>query len=196
MILAFCYLFFVEIYSSVDFTVMGKEANSAGRSEQITLVMLRYPLTLFGVGKDAIDAFSFATTGYAVHNAFINSLYSMGVVIMLCYMLFIYRIYQQLDSIVAKSALLASNVYFFFDPGVMFYLLLINVYPIMIVLLKMNEERKERVLQIKKRIQNVDTQSDSLLLVWRQSSARTSRQVHSVLEALLARVRDKRMERE
>lgn len=141
LLLSFFYLFFVEMNSDVDFTVMGKEANSAGRSEQIAMVVATYPLSLFGSGKDLVDNFVNDLTGFAVHNFYVSSLYSMGIIILVGYMLYVHKLYKNTMSSKAKAALLASNIYFFFEPGISFYLQMLNVYPIMVVIMQMNQEK-------------------------------------------------------
>lgn len=143
LLMATYYLFFIEMSSSIDFTVMGKSANSAGRALQIIYVIDEFPLKLLGCGKDIIDASINRIGDYSIHNFYINSLYSFGVMPLLGYLYYIYRIWKTLPSIVAKSFLMAFNIYFFFEPGTCYYLLFLNVMPMIIILLSKQLPERE-----------------------------------------------------
>lgn len=149
LLMATYYLFFIEMSSSIDFTVMGKSANSAGRALQIIYVINEFPLKLLGCGKDIIDMSINKMGNYSIHNFYINSLYSFGILPLLGYLYYIFRIWKTLPHIVAKSFLLAFNIYFFFEPGTCYYLLFLNVMPMIIILLsKQLPERESSNLQI------------------------------------------------
>ena len=136
LLMATYYLFFIEMSTTVDFTVMGKEANSAGRANQIRYVINNFPLTLLGCGKEFIDmSIMRVSNGFLVHNFYINSLYALGIMPLLGYMYYIFKVWKSLPGIVAKSFLLAFSVYFFFEPGICYYLIFWNVMPIVIILL-------------------------------------------------------------
>ena len=140
LLLLIYYLLYIELNHDVDFNIMGKEANSAGRSEQINMVIAAFPLGLFGNGKDVVDSFTIGLTGYSVHNFYVNSLYSMGIFILVGYFAYIFRLYRNALSSEARAALLAANIFFFFEPGVCFYPQMLNVYPLLIVIMKMNQD--------------------------------------------------------
>lgn len=133
LIVSFSYMFLFELNHVVDFNFMGKEANSAGRSEQIIFVINSFPLRLFGNGKDVIDNTLSHWTDFSIHNFYINSLYSFGVIPLLGYFYFIYVLWNKQVSILGKSFLLVFNIYFFFEPGTCFYLIFMNVAPILIL---------------------------------------------------------------
>lgn len=143
LVAAFLYLFVFEINSTADFTFMGKEANSAGRSEQIASTILHFPINLFGNGKDAVEDYSMRLFDFSVHNFYVSSLYSLGIIIFVCYFIFVLGIYKELLSKEAKAAWIALNVYFFFEPGICYYLVFLNSYPTILILLKLSEERHE-----------------------------------------------------
>ena len=151
-ILCFCifvvgalyYLIIIEPQSlSGGMEILGKEGGSAGRSSQILLTISTFPLTLFGVGYDVPSDFVINKTGYAIHNFYINTVYSMGLVFMLFYVIFIIRLYLNLRSYKAKAFLLASHIYFLFEPGMALSPHMINCLPISLILLKLNQEYYE-----------------------------------------------------
>lgn len=135
LVTAFVYMVVFELSSAVSFTMMGKEANSAGRAQQILSVMMEYPVNLFGNGREEIDLFSLDENGYAVHNFYVSSLYSFGIFILAGYLWFIYKVWRKLDNRKSAAVWLAFNVYFFFEPGVCFYYKFLNVFPLLIVLI-------------------------------------------------------------
>lgn len=137
---AFVYLYFFEMQSSIDFTFMGKEANSAGRAYQIAIVIANFPITLLGSGKDVIESYVNFAGDYSIHNFYVNSLYALGILPILGYIYYIYDLYKKIESSMAKSVLLSSNVYFFFEPGVCFYFVFLTMMPILLVILKYNQE--------------------------------------------------------
>ena len=139
--MALAYLFFFEMNSNMSLSFMGKEANSAGRAEQIASVVLEYPLNLFGNGREVIDLFSKDENGYAVHNFYISSLYSYGIVILLGYMWFVFKIHRHLRSHKTKAVWLVFQFYFFFEPGVCFYFKFLNVFPLLLVLIMADGSR-------------------------------------------------------
>lgn len=135
LLLSTFYLLFLEMTYVIDFTVMGKAADSAGRSAQIAYIIGSFPIKLFGCGKDVIDAAINSVENFSIHNFYINSLYSLGVIPLLGYFYYIYYLWKNLPNIMAKAFLLAFNIYFFFEPGTCYYLLFLNVMPIIIILL-------------------------------------------------------------
>ena len=141
LIFLFLYMVLFESKQNIDFNFMGKETNSAGRSEQILFVMNSFPLRLFGNGKDVIDNTLSYWTDFSIHNFYINSLYSFGILPLLGYFYFIYTLWKNQISVLGKSFLLVFNIYFFFEPGTCFYLVFLNVVPILIVQLH-NKEYK------------------------------------------------------
>ncbi len=141
LVAAFLYLFIFEVNSNLDLTFMGKEANSAGRSEQIVSTILHFPINLFGNGKDAVEDYSMRLFDFPVHNFYVSSLYSLGIIIFVCYFIFVLGIYKELQSKEAKAAWIALNAYFFFEPGICYYLVFLNSYPTILILLKLSEEK-------------------------------------------------------
>lgn len=146
LLAAVFYLVFVEVTHSIDFKFMGKDGNSAGRSEQIIYIINHFSVNLFGYGKDVINGATVKLQGFVVHNFYVCSLYSSGIIIMAAYLYFIYNLFHKLCSLAAKAFLLSFNIYFFFEPGLCYYYAFINVFPIVIALLKYNEERMQIVL--------------------------------------------------
>ena len=59
------------------------------------------------------------------------------------YIYFVCNLFNRLRSDVAKSFLLSFNLYFFFEPGLCYYISFTNIFPIIIALLKYNEERMQ-----------------------------------------------------
>lgn len=142
--LALYYLIVIEPQAmTAQAQMFGKESGSAGRSGQILLTITRYPLTLFGVGYDIPNKYSYAMTGYPIHNFYINSLYALGIVFMCIYILFISTIYKNLRNPLAKSFLLSSHLYFLFEPGITFSIVALNNLPIILSIVSLNQEQNE-----------------------------------------------------
>lgn len=120
---------------------MGKGGDSAGRSQQVVHIINNYSINLFGYGKNVINMATVKLQGYAVHNFWVSSLYSSGLLIMGGYIYFICNLFNRLKSDVAKSFLLSFNLYFFFEPGLCYYISFSNIFPIIVVLLQDNQER-------------------------------------------------------
>lgn len=132
--LALFYLVVIEPQAAVGVEVLGKKAGSAGRSIQVLTTIQNFPLTLFGVGADLPNNLALNLTGYPVHNAYINTIYAMGVVYMAIYIAFIVRIYRATEDFRGTAFLLAVHIYFFFEPGMMFSPLMLNSLPIIALL--------------------------------------------------------------
>ena len=142
--LALYYLIVIEPQTmTAQVQMFGKESGSAGRSGQILLTIARFPLTLFGVGYDLPNNYSFVMTGYPIHNFYINSIYALGVVFMCIYTLFISTLYRNLRNPVAKSFLLSSHIYFLFEPGITFSIVALNNIPIILSIVSLNQEQNE-----------------------------------------------------
>ena len=136
---ALLFLFIIEPkFATTDFVLFGKEANTAGRSEQVLSVVNHFNVTWFGVGADAITKYSIAINNYAVHNAWINTLYSMGILYFVLYGLFIRKIYMSILPL-ARSFLLGFHVYSFFEPGLFFSILMISSFPIIVVIISQSK---------------------------------------------------------
>lgn len=133
ILLLFVYLLVFEMNSEVDFVVFGKEANSAGRAQQIDFVISNFQLNLFGHGKDIVNGTVASEMVYAVHNFYISSVYSTGALAMFLYFVYLKRFYDRLEHNMSKSFLMAVHVYFFFEPGLSFYISFINMVPFILV---------------------------------------------------------------
>lgn len=142
--IALYYMAIIEPQSqSEGMELFGKGSNSAGRSSQILLTITHFPLTLFGVGYDVPDNYSIAISGYAIHNFYINTLYALGIVFMIFYILFIFHIYHKSKSQLAKAFLLSSHIYFLFEPGIGLSIAILNSIPIILASLSINKETYE-----------------------------------------------------
>lgn len=150
IIFALYYLIVIEPQSiTTDAQMFGKESGSAGRSTQILLTIGHFPLTFFGVGYDVPNEYSISLTGYAIHNFYINTIYAMGICYMAIYLYYIINIYKQLTQNIHKALLLSSHIYFLFEPGTGFSILMLNSLPLILFSLKLNQEQYEnRTLHI------------------------------------------------
>ena len=95
--------------------ILGKGGDSAGRSQQVIYIINHYSVNLFGYGKNIINMATVKLQGYAVHNLWVSSLYSSGLLIMGGYIYFICNLFNRLKSDVAKSFLLSFNLHFFLN---------------------------------------------------------------------------------
>ena len=75
------YLVFIEATKTVEFNYMGKGGDSAGRSQQVIYIINHYSVNLFGYGKNIINMATVKLQGYAVHNFWVSSLYSSGLLL-------------------------------------------------------------------------------------------------------------------
>ncbi|PDP65499.1 hypothetical protein CLI78_09495 [Porphyromonas gingivalis] len=144
-IIAEALLFLIVIEPNLvatDFVLFGKEANTAGRSEQVLSVVSHFDIKWFGVGADTITKHSIGINDYAVHNAWINTLYSMGIIYFVLYAVFIRKVYMNIPPL-ARSFLLGFHVYSFFEPGLFFSILMISSFPIIITLLTLKDAKYE-----------------------------------------------------
>ena len=129
--------------------VFGKEAESAGRSTQVLMAIARFPVTCFGVGADVPNDYVAAHTTYAIHNMYVNTFYAMGWGYMLIYAIFVFALYRNLRSVLAKALLMGFHIYFMFEPGMAFGTQLLSTLPIIIILIKYSQEKYEnRTLHI------------------------------------------------
>lgn len=128
--------------AATDFVLFGKEANTSGRSAQVLSVVNHFDITWFGVGADRITKHSIGVNNYAVHNAWVNTLYSMGIIYFVLYAVFIREIYMNIPPL-ARSFLLGFHVYSFFEPGLFFSILMISSFPIIITLLTFKDAKYE-----------------------------------------------------
>jgi len=149
MIVSMVYMLVIEptlVYS--DGTLMGKTRDSAGRSDQILLVTEQFSVTWFGLGSDVVNNFVMAETTYGIHNMWLNTLYSMGVIYTLFYIVYIKYIYNKINSLPMKSLFLAYQLCFFFEPGRAFELLYSHFIAMSSILLFLSEElSKDRIIK-------------------------------------------------
>lgn len=123
---------------ALDLTVFGKKADTAGRSTQVLSVINHFDIRWLGNGLDTIGKYTYDTNSYALHNAWVNTLYSMGTIYFVLYIVFVRGVYRSI-SIIAKSFLLSSHVYFFFEPGLFFSILMVSSFPIIVVIISQNK---------------------------------------------------------
>jgi len=142
LIVAFLYMVFVEAQHLVDFKFMGKDSSSSGRALQIIYVIRHFSVNLFGYGKDVINNAVLANEQFVIHNLYVNSLYSEGLLILLAYFYYLYHFFTQITSLVAKAFLLSFHVAFFFEPGYCYYYSPSIVFVNVVLSLQLLEERK------------------------------------------------------
>lgn len=123
---------------ALDFAIFGKKADTAGRSAQVLSVINHFDILWFGNGLDTIGKYTHDVNNYALHNAWINTLYSMGIIYSILYVVFVRRIYRNIP-VIAKSFLLSSHIYFFFEPGLFFSILMVSSFPIIVVIISQNK---------------------------------------------------------
>ncbi|MEG1861815.1 MAG: hypothetical protein RR206_09030 [Bacteroidaceae bacterium] len=102
--------------------LFGKGATSSSRSDQIKYAISNYDITLFGYGRDLITHSTRDFFGAALHNTYLNTLYSFGVVYVTIYIFYFITFYKKLKLIETRSAILAVHVYYFFEPAIFFEL--------------------------------------------------------------------------
>ncbi|WP_152567304.1 hypothetical protein [Porphyromonas sp. COT-290 OH860] len=136
---AFLFLVVIEPnLAALDFALFGKKADTAGRSAQVLSVVNHFNIRWFGNGLDTIGKYTHDVNSYALHNAWINTLYSMGIIYSTLYIIFIRSIYRNIP-IIAKSFLLSSHIYFFFEPGLFFSILMVSSFPIIVAIISQNK---------------------------------------------------------
>lgn len=147
---ALYYLMIIEPQSQTSqVALFGKESGSSGRSLQIILTMAKFPLTFFGVGNELPNEYSMVYTGYPIHCFYINTLYSMGIVYLTIYLIFIYQIFKKLNSKLAKAFLLSSHIHFMFEPGMAYSLDMQTYFPILFATLQIASEKRILLKQLK-----------------------------------------------
>ena len=124
--------------AALDLTVFGKKADTAGRSTQVLSVINNFDIRWLGNGLDTISEYTHNVNSYALHNAWINTLYSMGIIYFVLYIVFVRGVYRNIP-IIAKSFLLGSHVYSFFEPGLFFSILMVSSFPIIVVIISQNK---------------------------------------------------------
>ena len=118
MLFALAYvLIFTDTSDSIS--LFGK-SGTTGRAMQITYLWEKYSINLFGYGREVISDETLYFFHYPPHNLFFFTLFGMGLLFLLCYLAYIVRIYGLLKSEMAKSALLAMQLYYFFEPVIPF----------------------------------------------------------------------------
>ncbi len=132
---ALLYLIVIEPnIATSGFTLFGKKADTAGRSAQVLSVVNHFDIRWFGNGLDTIGKYAYRVNHYALHNAWINTLYSMGLVYSILYGFFVKKIYQSIPND-SKAFFLSSHIYFFFEPGLFFSILMVSSFPIIIAII-------------------------------------------------------------
>ena len=134
--LSFSLYYMIEIepylYNASNFSMFGKTEGSTGRALQILYVIEKFDINLWGydglINESTIDALN-----YPVHNFYVSTLYSMGLVYLLFYFVFIFRFYLKLKSYESKVFLLCFHVYFFFEPSWAFCIQLNYLLPMIII---------------------------------------------------------------
>lgn len=121
-------LLFVD--TSSLFSFFGK-GGSTGRSLQIIYLFKTYDINLLGYGRDFISGVSLNLFGYSPHNMLFYTLYGMGVLFLFVYVRFVVLLYSYFISPVAKSALLAMQIYYFFEPVIPFEVSMSFLLPIL-----------------------------------------------------------------
>ncbi len=124
--------------SVVNFMLFGKKANTAGRSSQVLSIINHFDIKWFGEGAETITKYSIVANNYAVHNVWINTLYSMGIIYFILYAIFIRKVYKNISPL-AQSFLLGFHVYSFFEPGLFFSILMVSSFPIIIAIISQKE---------------------------------------------------------
>lgn len=136
---ALLFLIVIEPYLvTLDLALFGKKADTAGRSAQVLSVINHFDIRWFGNGLDTISEYTHNVNSYALHNAWVNTLYSMGVIYCVLYVLFVRGVYRNIP-IIAKSFLLSSHIYFFFEPGLFFSMLMVSSFPIIVTVISQNK---------------------------------------------------------
>lgn len=143
LVVAFLYMVLIEAQHLMDFNYMGKGADSAGRSLQILYVINHFSLNLFGHGKDVINNAVVSKEQFVIHNLYVNSLYSQGLLIVLAYFYYLYHFFAQLTSLIGKAFLLSFHISFFFEPGYCFYYS-ISIVLVNVLLALKNSDEKDR----------------------------------------------------
>lgn len=132
---ALLYLIVIEPnIATSGFTLFGKKADTAGRSAQVLSVINHFDIRWFGNGLDTIGRYTYRFNNYALHNAWINTLYSMGILYSILYGVFVKKIYQSIPN-TSKAFFLSSHIYFFFEPGLFFSILMVSSFPIIIAII-------------------------------------------------------------
>lgn len=132
---ALLFLVVIEPNQSVaNFMLFGKKANTAGRSSQVLSIINHFDIKWFGEGAETITRYSIVANDYAVHNVWINTLYSMGIIYVILYAIFIGKVYKNLSPL-AQSFLLGFHIYSFFEPGLFFSILMVSSFPIIIAII-------------------------------------------------------------
>lgn len=121
------------------------KSGSRGRITQVQLIVLNYPLNFFGNGRDEVNEFSNYYANYPVHNGWIGSTYSYGLLYLALYLLIIYTIYKRCRDERSNAALLAFQVYIFFEPHIFFEL---SSYMLLFIVLALDRYKEKKVSQI------------------------------------------------
>lgn len=152
MIVSLVYMIVIEpTLIDSDVSLMGKGSDSAGRSVQILLVTEQLPITWFGLGSDVVNNLVADETNYGVHNMWVNTLYSMGIIYTIFYLVYVIYVYNRISSLPVKSLFLAYQLSFFFEPGRAFELLFSTFIGMSSILLVLSEEMsKDRIIKLKK----------------------------------------------
>lgn len=129
------YMIVVEPYllNISSFSVFGKTEGTTGRSMQILYIIDHFDINMWGYGS-LINKSVEEALNYAVHNFYVSTIYSMGVIYFLFYLFFIYRLYFMLKSYESRIFLICFHVYFFFEPSWAFCVQMNYLLPMIIVM--------------------------------------------------------------
>lgn len=126
------YMLFFQSDSALK--LFGKEGTT-GRSLQIIYIYEKYSLTCFGIGRDLLSHQISDIFRYPPHNMFFYTCYGMGVFYFFLYSCFIYFFYNRLNSNISKSALIALQIYYFYEPVIPFEISLSFLMPMIVLLI-------------------------------------------------------------
>ena len=121
----------------------GKDMGSSGRSHLLLLAVKYFPLTFWGEGVNMPNFYVAHFSGYAIHNFYVNTLYAMGCVYSVIYIIFVVQLYRALQSTLARAFLFGFHIFFMFEPGLAFGATMVVGLPILLLLLKLGEEKHE-----------------------------------------------------
>lgn len=123
--------------------VFGKGASSSGRDLQIYYTVAKFPILAFGNGYHAVDEYIAGIMGLVLHNTWVNTLYAFGYVYVILFCFFIYKyIIKKLQSKLAISFLMGFQIFSLFEPGVLFFPAQVPTLALVLVSMKIIEERR------------------------------------------------------
>ena len=120
LILVACSVYMTIGFINSDMDLFGKGASSSSRTFMILYAVENFDITYWGSGRSFVGSIISDEFEVGLHNGYLNTLYSYGMMYLLFYCTFLIFFYRNLNYAQSKAFLLGVHVYYFYEPTIFF----------------------------------------------------------------------------